>query len=315
VTAVVGLISACGTATNVSSGPATHRQAVPATAKRRQVPGQVAGLRNCITRPSACGYPDRSNTGVPAGVRLKPTGGITVTQRGAIISGVDVNGSIQINADNVTIADSRVTSSGQTGHNIVIAPGVSGTVIQDSTLRGRDRTANPVQYAVINEGTDTTVGTRLQMYNCSTCWAGPGTLRDSYAITDAVIAGAHYEPVYYGGRAGPLVLDHNTLLNPHEQTAAVFAGNDYGNQTGLVITNNLMAGGDFIIYGGAGDNPYGAATRDVTITDNRFSDVYWPHGGQYGAETSVNWSVTNWSNNYWDATGLLEPVPPGVNAG
>ncbi len=244
-----------------------------------------------------------------------PSGGVNVSEPGVVISNLDVDGSIQVTADNVTITHTRVTSSGVTGHNIVIAPGVSGTVIEDSTLRGRDPGANPVQYAVINEGTHTTIGRRLQMYNCTTCWAGPGTLEDSYAITNAVIAGAHYEPVYYGGRAGPLVVRRNTLLNPHEQTAVVFAGNDYGDQTGLVISENLMAGGDFIIYGGAGPNAYGAATRDVTITDNRFSDIYWPRGGQYGVATSVNWSVTTWNGNYWDATGKPEQGTGGPSSG
>jgi hypothetical protein len=226
-----------------------------------------------------------------------------------VISGLDVTGSIQIEASDVTISDTRVTSYGETGHNIVIAPGVSGTVIKDTTLRGRDPRIKPVQYSVVNEGTNSTVALRLQMYNCTTCWAGPGTLRDSYAVTNAVIAGAHYEPIYYGGRAGPLVVQHNTLLNPHEQTAVVFAGNDYGDQTGLVITDNLMAGGDYMIYAGAANSGYGAATRDVTITDNRLSTVYWPNGGQYGVATAVKPSVTRWSNNYWDGTGRIQPVP------
>lgn len=262
-----------------------------------------------------CGYPDPTTTGVPPGTRLTPSAGITVARPGSVITNLDVTGSIAVNANDVVIRRSRVTSYGPTGHNVVIAPGVRGTVIEDTTLRGVDPTGRPVQYGVINEGTDTIVGRRLQMYNCSTCWAGPGTLEDSYVISDAVIAGAHYEPVYYGGRAGPLILRHNTLLNPHEQTAVVFAGNDYGNQTGLTITQNLMAGGGFIIYGGAGNNPYGASTRDVTITDNRFSNRYWPHGGQYGVAASVNWSVTRWAGNRWDASGSLEAAPGGASNG
>ena len=301
---LAGLLAACGSTSHQTQTPVRKPPA-----PREPLPAAQASLRNCINRPSACGYPDRSNTGVPSVIALKPTSGITVTHRGAVLSGLDVNGSIQVNADDVTITRSRVTSSGSTGHNIVIAPGVSGTVIEDTTLRGRDAHAGAVQYSVINEGTFRTLGRRLQMYNCSTCWAGPGTLQDSYAISDAVIVGAHYEPVYYGGRAGPLVLQRNTLLNPHEQTADVFAGNDYGDQTGLEITGNLMAGGDFMIYGGAGPNAFGRATRDVTIKGNRFSNVYWPHGGQYGVAASVNPAVTMWSGNYWDATGRTQREP------
>jgi hypothetical protein len=158
------------------------------------------------------------------------------------------------------------------------------------------------------------------MYNCTTCWAGPGTLQDSYAITDAVIAGSHYEPIYYGGGGGPLVVQHDTLLNPNDQTAEVFGGNDYGDQTGLTITNNLLAGGGYMIYGGAYGS-MGASTRNVTITGNRLarcltsprsdgygtvcsgghdSHGYWPNGGYYGVAAYVNNAVTTWSGNYWD---------------
>jgi hypothetical protein len=257
--------------------------------------------------PSACGYPDLTNTGVPATMKLTRSGGITVTTPGTVIAGLDVRGSIEIDANDVTIRDTRVTTAAATGHNILIAAGVSGTVIEDTTLRGVDAGAHAVQYSVQNTGTDDTRGLRLNMSHCTTCWAGPGTLEDSYGITDAVIAGSHYEPVYYGGRAGPLVIDHDTLLNPHDQTADVFAGNDYGDQTGLRITNNLLAGGGYMIYGGAyGQN--GASTRDVTITGNRFSRIYWPNGGHYGVIAYVNWSVTSWARNYWDSTGQIEPA-------
>jgi hypothetical protein len=233
-----------------------------------------------------------------------------------------VNGSIEINANNVTIKNTRVTTAALTGHNIWIAPGVSGVLIEDSTLRGVDSTSlGAVQYSVQNSGSSTNKGMRLNMSSCTTCWAGPGTLQDSYAITDAVISGSHYEPIYYGGGAGPLVVNHDTLKNPNGQTAEVFGGNDYGIETGLTITNNLLAGGGYMIYGGA-IGSQGASTTDVTITGNRFarcltstildsgggylcsggsdSNGYWPHGGYFGVAAYVNTAVTTWSGNYWD---------------
>ena len=270
-------------------------------------PKITAGRRttHCITHPSACGYPDESNTGVPPGTRLAPSGGITITKAGTVLSGMDVHGSITVDANDVTIRNTRVTTAGATGHNIVIEAGIGGTVIEDTTLRGTDAAANAIQYSVQNIGTDSTRGIRLDMFNCTTCWAGPGTLVDSYAITNAVIPGSHYGAVYSGGRAGPLVIEHDTLLNPHDQTATVFAGNDYGDQTGLTISGNLLAGGGYLIYGGA-YGPKGATTKRVSITNNRFSNFYWPHGGHYGVAAYVNWDVTAWKGNYWDATGRIE---------
>jgi hypothetical protein len=92
-----------------------------------------------------------------------------------------------------------VTNSDSTGHAIWIAPGVGGVLIENSTLRGANAGSGAMQYSVQNSGSSSNKGLRLDMYNCTTCWAGAGTLEDSYGITNANIAGSHYEPVYYGG--------------------------------------------------------------------------------------------------------------------
>jgi hypothetical protein len=125
------------------------------------------------------------------------------------------------------------------------------------------------------------------------------------------------------------VINHDTLLNPHDQTADVFGGNDYGNETGLTITNNLLTGGGYMVYGGAIGSA-GASTTDVTITGNRFArcltpsfsdgygmkckggadaNGYWPQGGYYGVAAYVDKSVTTWSGNYWDDN--LQPAGTG----
>ena len=36
----------------------------------------------------------------------------------------------------------------------------------------------------------------------------------------------HYEGIYYGGGAGPLVVEHDTIIDPHDQTAAIFVSHD-----------------------------------------------------------------------------------------
>jgi hypothetical protein len=285
---------------------------------------------NCTPDPSACGYPDPSNTGVPSKVSLKPSRGLTVTKAGAVISGLDVSGSIEVRADDVTIANTRVTIAASSGHGIWIAPGVKGVLIRDSTIRGAGHdSAHALQYAVQNSGSSSNRGARLQMTSCTDCWAGPGTIRDSYAITNGVVPGSHYEPIYYGGGSGRLLVDHDTLVNPQGQTADVYGGNDYGDETGLTITDNLLDGGGWMIYGGAIGGA-GAGTRDVTITGNRFARCltsavydpssggsycrggpdehgYWPRGGYFGVAAYVNRAVTTWSNNYWDDN--TRPVP------
>ena len=73
--------------------------------------GAVGGFQaNCIIKPSDCGYPDETNTGVPAGVMLTNSGSITVTQNGTVITGLNISGNITILANNVTIRNTRITS-------------------------------------------------------------------------------------------------------------------------------------------------------------------------------------------------------------
>ena len=71
--------------------------------------------------------------------------------------------------------------------------------------------------------------------------------------------------------------------------------------TGTVdVENSLLAGGDYCIYGGAG-NKGTVHTGPVTITDNRFSRLFFSTCGQYGAQAYMP-SDTTWSGNVWDDT-------------
>jgi hypothetical protein len=294
-------------APRAKSPSGTHAKKVP-PASRTVSPEPAAKLppgAPCTTRPSACGYPDRSNTGVPPGTTLKPSGSIEVDTPGTVIAGLDVHGTIRISADNVTIKDTQVTESWPTGPAVYILPKVRGTVIEDSTIRGRDGAANAVEYAILNAGWGPNVSTRalrVQLYNCTECYAGPGTIQDSYLNVSAVVDGAHYEDIYYGGGAGPLIVEHNTLLNPQPQTAAVFTKTDFGPVTGTRIDGNLLAGGGWTIYGG------GDSASDIRVTNNRFSTVYHPKVGYFGVAAAINYRSTTWAGNYMD--GTLKPVAP-----
>jgi hypothetical protein len=256
-------------------------------------------MTDCVHTPSACGYPDPTNTGVPPGTSLTPSGPITVSTPGAVISRLDVTGTITVTANHVTIEESRVTAADASGSVVFIAAGVSGTLIRDSVIRGENSGPGSVADGVLNAGTGDTRAERVYVYNCAgTDWNGPGTVTDSYLITNAYRAGAHTEPIYYGGgTSSSLTVEHNTLLNPFNQTAAVFAGNDYGPQENLTIDDNLLAGGGYVIYGGANSS----STANVRVTNNRFSSFYYPHGGYFGLSAYMKWPVTTWRGNYWDA--------------
>jgi hypothetical protein len=304
------------TATN-SAGSESAASAKTAAVIKESSSGQQT---DCIDDPSACGYPDATNTGVPAGTTLTSQANeINVTTPGTTIKDLALDGSIAVEANNTTIENSEITVNGTQGRcsgscggrGIWIKPGVTGTVIQNVTCHGGAASGeNVTQYCIMSNDSATTIK-HLHAYYCTECLAGPMDVSESFIDeTGATIPGEHYEDIYYGGGAGPLIVNHNTMLNPNGQTAVVFASVDFGNQTTLTITNNLMAGGGYTIYGG-GSGSGGTVVGPVTITGNRFSRKYYPESGSYGIASYLNNSVTTWSGNVWDETLQTVPMPGG----
>jgi hypothetical protein len=69
-----------------------------------------------------------------------------------------------------------------------------------------------------------------------------------------------------------------------------------------IITGNLFAGGGYPIYGGAA---FGNTTSNIKITNNHFSKIFFPKGGQWGIDAYFNATDPGnvWSGNIWDDTG------------
>ena len=278
----------------------------------------------CFASPGSCGYPDpaHGNVGVPDGVHLTPSGSITISTAGAVISGLNVTGSITVRANNVTIQNSRITAGGA-GGTAVSAGRVSGLTIKNSEISGGN----------VFDGRATLSG--VYMHDCDECAQYPTNIQDSYLIANQSNAGSHYEPVY--ADSDTLVVEHSVLLNPHSQTAAVFMDTSGGGacDNHLTIDNSLLAGGGYTVYPCA--NASSAGSSVIKITNNRFArcttapvvhndsgggnfcdgvgsprgDVvtkpdgtgYFPNGGGYGLDASIYCGQTTWSNNVWDDNG------------
>src|SRR5262245_21692866 len=101
-------------------GAVAAAAAVTATTAAATAPkAQAAVVTNCVAAPSSCGFPDATNTGVPAGTALKNVGSqvtsgpgwawnasaskVLVTGDGAVLSGLSIPGNLEIQADNVTV--------------------------------------------------------------------------------------------------------------------------------------------------------------------------------------------------------------------
>ena len=73
------------------------------------------------------GFADATNTGVPPGVTLRRSESLAINTAGAIIEGLDMQGTVTINANNVTLKNCKVTGGGWAVINIT--SGKTGVVI------------------------------------------------------------------------------------------------------------------------------------------------------------------------------------------
>ncbi len=264
-------------------------------------------------RPRDCGYPDETTTG-PRITTLTPqsTGNAAIRTDGTVIRGWDITGSLDIYANNVTVIDSRITSTNWWGINL--RPGFSGLRILYTTITavpGKGPNNGGSDYAVSNMSTSS-----IEIGHCDisvfgdALSMGQGDIHDNYVHdirpftnldgewqhTNAVISN--------GGGKGKLIIRHNTLLNPTpvEQGASAAIGlfADSAPVTHTVVDDNWLAGGAYTLYAGGKDS------AGIEVTDNVFSPQYYPAGGRYGAV--AYWNPAG-KGNVWRGNRMADGTP------
>lgn len=254
------------------------------------------------TSPAACGYPDAASTGPRTASFSAHSGNISIRDNGTTISGWNLTGSLDIYADNVTIVDSKITSTNWWGVNL--RPGHTGlrilhTFITGVPGKGPDNGGEDYALSNMSDGSVEVGWSNMSVFG-NTVSTGHGYIHDNYVHdlvpfinhsgyyqhTDAVISD--------GGDTGGLRIEHNTLLNPidatHGASAAIGLFPNTGLITDVTVKNNWIAGGAYALYGG------GPGAARVVVSGNVFSDEYWPECGFYGA--IAHWNATG-SGNVW----------------
>ena len=243
------------------------------------------------------------------GWHFNPGGAVDVSGNGAVLSGLYIPYTIDVTASRVTIRDVQVVTSGQSSFGIAVRH-TSGVTIEDSTISGVNAGEGRVMVGIKDIYNDST-GLAVLDNNISEASTGvqmeSGLIQGNYIHNMGYIPGDHIDGIHStGGVTRRLTIQHNTILNNLRQTGAVVLTEDFGIQANRVVTGNLLAGGGYTIY--AGQNSGGKPVSKIRVTDNRFGDLYYRHGGQYGAVADFNPAGTVWSGNVWDSTGRVVPV-------
>lgn len=244
--------------------------------------GRPASTHPSSPSPGPAGWPGQGNTGWQhTGVALRSfrcTGDVTeVTKAGTVIDGKDIRCGLLIRANNVTISRSRVTAQAQIP--IRTEDGRTGVKISDVEIVGQPGCIAGIGY----------MGWTALRVNIHGCGDGVriengSTLQDSWIhdFWDGTENGQQVDTPHHDGAqstgGSDIVIRHNRIDNPHDQTSCVLIGDEFGTPSNILIERNYLNGGNYSVYlAPTGTN---RIIRDNTFTRNH---VYGPSNvaGQY----------------------------------
>ncbi|MEV0384656.1 hypothetical protein [Nonomuraea sp. NPDC050643] len=249
-------------------------------------PNRTAKPVNCALKPSRCGYPDATNTGVPAGTKLTVVNGhLSITKAGTVIDGKDIRGCVLVKAPNVTIRRSKVTCTGHyaIGSFVEEYKG-GGLLIEDVEVDCRDHHTTGV-------GSYGMTARRLDIHGCENGFDTDDTtsVLDSYIHDLYEGATGHADGIQLAGGSN-IRIRHNTIFAPGGTAAIISHPTKNAN---VLVENNFLAGGAYTLYCPR------RSSSDYRVVGNRFGRQFSVKGGAYGAWTDCR-KVSVVRDNFWD---------------
>jgi hypothetical protein len=241
--------------------------------------------------------PGAPNTGPTNPNALTSSGSISTTHAGQIIENVDVNGTIDVNHDNVTIRNFRV-NAGNAGHAINYGWGRTGLVVEDGEVSYFGEAAVGLNYTNYT-------ARRLNVHHGQRDGfkaEGNVLIENNWVHYLGMLPGAHADGVQ-SSKGSNLTVRGNNFDLPWdigvESTSAFMIKSDFGPINNVLIEGNWLNGGQFTIYVTAGsfNGVNQPSPSNVRILNNRFGrdnhyGLYYP-----GTATTVR------QGNVWDDTG------------
>ncbi|NLC97561.1 MAG: hypothetical protein GX678_00570 [Actinomycetales bacterium] len=247
-----------------------------------------------------------NTTGVPAGTKLTAqTGVITIKTDGTVIDAIDLKGSIKVEANNVTIKNSRIRGQGSIKIGLInVKDGYKGLKVVDTEIFSevRNPDANGIMggnfvlervniHDVVDQVHVTTVGNVEILHS----W---------------LHSNVHYtnDPNWNGGPSHDdniqIIGGNNFLVKSSRiegaYNAAIMVGQNHAPVKNLRIEDNLIGGGTCSIniapkgYGDMGGNGNSITGNTFTPTQTKYARC---------AVISAAASVPAMLNNFWSDTG------------
>lgn len=294
---------------------------------------------DCAAVPSACGYPDLTNTGVPAGSVLTAVPGqissgpgwswrpeyqsVFVTGAGAVLDRLDIAGGVAIGAAGVTLSNSRISACGGSDDSDVVAIryrpaeglNASGARIVHNEINGTPAGCSIRARSGVRDVYGSAPDVLVQGNNIYGAGNGitieyQGLVADNWVHDLGHVPGDHHSGISNHGGAAGVVIRHNTVLLHGQKFAggggvsgALTVYSDFSRAQNVTLEDNLVSGGSYVVYGGdSGDasEQYGPATN-IKIRSNRFVCGDWLYGPL--AAFSRSSSGNEFTANVCDVTG------------
>ncbi|WP_247526373.1 Ig-like domain-containing protein [Bradyrhizobium sp. 199] len=229
-------------------------------------------------------------------------GDLVINTAGAVISGLDIHGSVFINAPNVTLENCKVTTDAF--YAVRVATGVTGAVVQHNEINGVG-SGNDGDYGIMGQG-KFIANNIYNVENGIGVDGGNTLIQDNY-IHDMIASGSpHYDGISIDGKNFDITIRHNTVINDHTQTAAIMIDNYFGPVSNVVVDNNLLYGGGYNIYSSSQFD--GGSVTGVVVTNNHMGGGYW-------GPTAFTGNSPVYTGNVDDSGSLISALNTSANSG
>ena len=267
-------------------------------------PPPSSGL--CTTIPSAPGVkPDATNTGVPTGTVLTPSSDITVTTPNTVIDAKDINGAIFVNANNVTIQNSKIHNTWSAYMAIKISDTAIGTKILHSTLY---TTAGG--YEGIIGGNFTACGNDISGFENGMTIGGDTIVQANYFHNlQSAQVGAHYDGIEIYSGSNQKILGNNILMtdkagNWLDETGAINLTATWSTIANTVINGNWIGGGSYTLYIRTSTSFGTYVYSNIKVSNNVWYGIAPKGYANYGPMSDEGGLVT-YTNNTWENGAAL----------
>ena len=243
---------------------------------------------------------------------LVASGGITISTDEAVVENLDIEGTIQVKANNVTVRNCRV--EGTTTTNVIrLHPGYEGLVIENCVVIALPRADDPTKGPVGAIGGNGASGMTVRYTDVSGFADGIKAEHDSLYEYNYIHmykpdgAGKHLDAIQGSGDSNWTV-QHNVIDADIDKggNAAVLSqgwnGANCVHVSGITVKNNFMRGGNYTVYFNGGKascgEPEGSWMTDHHLLDNVFEGGY-----RFGHFRTQNTAETTISGNV-DSNGM-----------